>query len=153
MAGGKLSPRQKMIGMMYLVLTALLALNVSKEILDAFVTINAGLEHTGSSFDKDLAGLYARFDEKKSVDPLRVTPNWEKAQQAKAMSKEINTYIDQLKKRLIRETEGFVNHEEDTARLMYINGKDNYDVPTDILIGQSEDGSSAECGEPIAPEY
>jgi gliding motility-associated protein GldM len=75
---------------------------------------------------------------------LRVTPNWEKAQQAKAMSKEINTYIDQLKKRLIRETEGFVNHEEDTARLMYINGKDNYDVPTDILIGQSEDGSAGE---------
>jgi gliding motility-associated protein GldM len=144
MAGGKLSPRQKMIGMMYLVLTALLALNVSKEILDAFVTINAGLENTGLSFDKDIAGLYARFDEKKSIDPLRVTPNWEKAQEAKRMSKEINQYIDQLKKRLIRETEGFANHEEDTARLMYVNGKDNYDIPTDILIGQSEDGSAGE---------
>ena len=39
MAGGKETPRQKMIGMMYLVLTALLALNVSKTILDAFVAI------------------------------------------------------------------------------------------------------------------
>jgi len=39
MAGGKETPRQKMIGMMYLVLTALLALNVSKSILDAFVSI------------------------------------------------------------------------------------------------------------------
>lgn len=39
MAGGKETPRQKMIGMMYLVLTALLALNVSKSILDAFVAI------------------------------------------------------------------------------------------------------------------
>ena len=144
MAGGKLSPRQKMIGMMYLVLTALLALNVSKEILDAFVTINAGLENTGSSFDKDLASLYARFDEKKSVDPLRVTPNWEKAQEAKKMSTELNQYIDLLKKRLIRETEGFVNHEEDTCHLMYVSGKDNYDVPTDILIGDSEDGSAGE---------
>ena len=38
MASGKQTPRQKMINMMYLVLTALLALNVSKEILDAFVT-------------------------------------------------------------------------------------------------------------------
>jgi gliding motility-associated protein GldM len=145
MAGGKLSPRQKMIGMMYLVLTALLALNVSKEILDAFVTINAGLENTGQGFDQDLAALYARFDEKKSVDPLRVTANWEKAQEAKRMSKEVNQYIDLLKKRLIRETEGFANHEEDTARLMYVNGKDNYDVPTDIMIGQSEDGSSGEA--------
>jgi hypothetical protein len=43
MAGQKLSPRQKMIGMMYLVLTALLALNVSKEIINAFVTINDSL--------------------------------------------------------------------------------------------------------------
>ena len=145
MASGKLSPRQKMIGMMYLVLTALLALNVSKEILDAFVTINAGLENTGRSFDQDLAGLYARFDEKKSIDPIRVTANWEKAQEAKKKAKEMNQYIDLLKRRLIRETEGFANHEEDTARLMYINGKDNHDVPTHILIGESEDGSGGEA--------
>lgn len=144
MSSGKMSPRQKMIGMMYLVLTALLALNVSKEILDAFVTINAGLENTGQSFDQDIAGLYARFDEKKSIDPLRVTANWEKAQEAKRISKELNQYIDLLKKRIIRETEGFANHEEDTARLMYVDGKDNYDISTDILIGDSEDGSAGE---------
>ncbi len=40
MAGFKETPRQKMIGMMYLVLTALLALNVSKDIINAFVTVN-----------------------------------------------------------------------------------------------------------------
>ena len=45
---------------MYLVLTAMLALNVSKEILDAFVTVNNGLENTGTSFDKDIASLYAK---------------------------------------------------------------------------------------------
>ena len=39
MAGGKETPRQKMIGMMYLVLTALLALNISKEVLDGFVKV------------------------------------------------------------------------------------------------------------------
>ena len=43
MAGGKETPRQKMIGMMYLVLTALLALNVSKSILDAFINIEANV--------------------------------------------------------------------------------------------------------------
>jgi gliding motility-associated protein GldM len=145
MAGGKLSPRQKMIGMMYLVLTALLALNVSKEILDAFVTINTGLENTGKSFDADIASLYARFDEKKSIDPIRVSANWEKAQQAKKMSVEMNQYIDILKKRIIRETEGFVNHEEDTVRLKYLDSKDNYDISTNILCGQSEDGSDGEA--------
>ena len=46
MASGKLSPRQKMINMMYLVLTALLALNVSKEVLDAFQIIRGKLNNT-----------------------------------------------------------------------------------------------------------
>jgi len=46
MAGGKETPRQKMIGMMYLVLTALLALNVSKQILDAFVAIEENIQRS-----------------------------------------------------------------------------------------------------------
>ena len=44
MGGGKETPRQKMIGLMYLVLMALLAMNVSKEIINAFVTLNNKLE-------------------------------------------------------------------------------------------------------------
>ena len=50
MAGGKETPRQKMIGMMYLVLTALLALNVSKDILDAFAIIDEGIEKKYAEF-------------------------------------------------------------------------------------------------------
>ena len=46
MAGGNLSPRQKMINMMYLVLTALLALNVSKEVLNSFFEVNTGVVRT-----------------------------------------------------------------------------------------------------------
>ena len=42
-------PRQKMINMMYLVLTALLALNVSAEILNAFKTVNKSLETTNTT--------------------------------------------------------------------------------------------------------
>jgi hypothetical protein len=53
MAGGKLPPRQKMIGMMYLVLTALLAMNVSKEIINAFVVMNTGLEKTNNNTKGD----------------------------------------------------------------------------------------------------
>ncbi|MBM3438641.1 MAG: gliding motility protein GldM [Bacteroidetes bacterium] len=49
MAGGKLSPRQKMINMMYLVLTALLALNVSKEIIKAFNLIENSLDNSTKS--------------------------------------------------------------------------------------------------------
>ena len=59
MAGGNLSPRQKMINMMYLVLTALLALNVSAEILDAFKSLRDSLHESAESFaekNKDTQG-------------------------------------------------------------------------------------------------
>jgi len=59
MAGGKETPRQKMIGMMYLVLTALLALNVSKSILDAFVAIEENIQVSNEN-------EYTRGEEKKS---------------------------------------------------------------------------------------
>ena len=48
MAGGRETPRQKMIGMMYLVLTAMLALNVSKEIINAFVTQDNQILYSGN---------------------------------------------------------------------------------------------------------
>jgi len=51
MASGKQSPRQKMINMMYLVLTAILALNVASEVLNAFVVINMGLLQQNKSLD------------------------------------------------------------------------------------------------------
>jgi len=63
MAGGKETPRQKMIGMMYLVLTALLALNVSSAILEKFAIVNTTLEDlVGEDKDKNerkLSGIIA----------------------------------------------------------------------------------------------
>ena len=53
MAGKKETPRQKMIGMMYLVLMAMLALNVSKEVLDAFVLVDEGLVKTTENFNSE----------------------------------------------------------------------------------------------------
>ncbi len=61
MAGGKETPRQKMIGMMYLVLTALLALNVSKEIIIAFVTLNNKLEDSRVLVANNAGAAYDGF--------------------------------------------------------------------------------------------
>ena len=62
MAAGKLPPRQKMIGLMYLVLLALLAMNVSKSILESFVIINDGIETTAKTFVASNEVLYSAFD-------------------------------------------------------------------------------------------
>ncbi len=144
MASGKDTPRQKMIGMMYLVLTALLALNVSKDILDAFIVVNKGLENTNTNFSEHNDILYAAFDMAKSVDPVKVKPNWEKAQQVKKQSAELVSYIDGLQKQMIVKSEGVDPKVADTMQMENINGKDSYDAVTNLMIGDSEDGSRGE---------
>jgi len=141
MSGGNLPPRQKMIGMMYLVLTALLALNVSKDILDAFILINTSLESSVVNYDEKNTSLYADFNQAKTFDSVKVTPLWEKAQKAKKASKKMILHIRELQSKLLQETEKIPKSVADTLQLENVNGKDNYDIPTNILIGQSEDGS------------
>jgi len=144
MASAKETPRQKMIGMMYLVLTALLALNVSKDILDAFVVVNNGLEKTNLNFTDRNFNLYAQFDVAKQVDPLRITPYWNMAQEVKKYSMELTEYIDLLQKDLVVKTDGVEKSVADTLKIENIKSKDNYDIPTNIMIGDSEDGSKGE---------
>ena len=78
MAGGKETPRQKMIGMMYLVLTALLALNVSKTILDAFVAIEENTQKSngmqvdrGSEFIADVSNEINSTSGKENAEKLQ----------------------------------------------------------------------------------
>lgn len=162
MGGGKLPPRQKMIGMMYLVLTALLAMNVSKDILNAFVVVNEGLEHTNKNFEDKNNITYASF-KKLMSDPKeqqKAKPYNDMAMKVQAITKEMNEYIEKLKVHLIMETD---KCPEDSAKswavnLMAVNSKDNYDVPTHILIGDglenpkpaSEKNSAAELEAKIA---
>lgn len=142
MAGAKETPRQKMISMMYLVLTAILALNVAREVLDSFVIIDKGLQITNNNFDKHNQDLYAQFDLAKSVDPNRITPNWEKAQRVKKEAAALTSFIDNVRTTLISKTEGIEEKIADTTQLINVDGKDNTDVPTHIMIGKNEDGSA-----------
>lgn len=148
MAGGKETPRQKMIGMMYLVLTALLALNVSKSILDAFITINDGLETTKVTFDGKLDSQYAGFAASYNENPEKYGPAYEKAQVLRKQADELVKHIDKIKAKTIAETEGKTLDQvigkgpfgQDTIlNLAYVKGKDNYNVNTNIMIGAEPD--------------
>ena len=142
MAGKNETPRQKMISMMYLVLTAILALNVSREVLDSFVVIDKGLENTNKNFSKHNDDLYAQFDLAKSVDPNRVNANWQKAQSVKKEAAALTGFIEKLKDKLIAETDGIPQQQADTMQTINIDKKDNDDVATYIMIGNKEDGST-----------
>jgi gliding motility-associated protein GldM len=140
------TPRQKMIGMMYLVLTALLAMNVSKSILDAFVIVNEGLERTNENFDKKNAKLYSDFKGALDKDPNKTKPYYDRAQKAKKLAKELNEYIEKIKKYVIEKTDKKEKAVADTISLKYVDAKDNYDEPTNLLIG-------SEAATPIDGEF
>jgi gliding motility-associated protein GldM len=105
MAGYKETPRQKMIAMMYLVLTALLALNVSKSMLDAFLVVNQSMENTIDVFESKLGDLYGSFDKQYQLQPGKVEDYWSKAQEAKRLSNELKEYIETLKFQVVKKSE------------------------------------------------
>jgi gliding motility-associated protein GldM len=96
MAGYKETPRQKMIAMMYLVLTALLALNVSKDMLEAFLVVNESMENTIEVFENKLGNLYMDFEKQYQLKPQKVGEHWQKAQEARKLSNELKEDIDQM---------------------------------------------------------
>lgn len=134
------SPRQKMIGMMYLVLTALLAMNVSKDVLDAFIVVNEGLEKTNANFGKKNDKTYMDFKSAMAKDEKKTKPYYDLALKAQKISNDLVKHIDELKRKLIMETDKKPKEVADTLKLRGIDSKDNYDVPTHVLIG-SEPGN------------
>ena len=91
------TPRQRMISMMYLVYTAMLALNVSAEILQAFVTVGDSMEVTNKLLLGKAESTYIMFENSYKQDPGKVGENWAKAQEVRAKTKEIINYIDNIK--------------------------------------------------------
>lgn len=163
MSGAKETPRQKMIGMMYLVLTALLALNVSVEVLDAFTTVNDGLENTYTSVDKKISDYYVTFEQQYDKQPEKTAELWGKAQEIRTKTDEFINFIERdIKLALLLQNNGVTeeqlfnpeNEEEavisdiDAAdpkknrRVFHkinfdnLSGKDKHDAVTAFMIEQ-----------------
>jgi len=142
MAGSKLTPRQRMINMMYLVLTALLALNVSKEIINAFVTVNDSLETSNKNTTAKNAKAYADFEFALKNDRDKTKPFYDRAMVVKKESETLDTYIEGLKKHIVMKTDG-IKEGEVVPPLVEMDAKENYDIATHELCGDSHDGKGA----------
>ena len=105
MAGGNISPRQKMINMMYLVLTALLALNVSKEVLNSFFEVNKGITRTTTNFNSKNGDTYAAFDAAAEVNPVKAGPYREQAYDIKAEADKLVASLQEMKYNLVLKTD------------------------------------------------
>jgi len=137
MAGGKLSPRQKMINMMYLVLTALLALNVTKEVINAFVTINESVVLTKDNLDKKNQNIYAAFAQAMSVDATKYADANRRAELIRKEANSINKYLEETKEILIRKCDK-LEPTDSLPKLPEMENKEDYDTPTRIMIGDND---------------
>ncbi|MBN2669794.1 MAG: gliding motility protein GldM [Bacteroidales bacterium] len=144
------TPRQKMIGMMYLFLTAMLALNVSKEILNAFVVVNNGLTTTNANYESKNAATMNAIAFAYEQDKQKVKPTYDAAGLVQKRAQEMFDYIANLKKEVINVTENRDNIDDaygDTVSLMNVGAKDNYDAPTRYFMGMSTtDGTESADG-------
>jgi gliding motility-associated protein GldM len=122
------TPRQKMINMMYIVLTAMLALNVASEVLEAFRLIDSSLIHTLNAVDMKNQQIYSSFEQAYLENPAKVQEWKQKADEVQNKSKELNTYISTLK-------EDLVNYSGSEL----ISADNPYDPGTFILVTQKGD--------------
>lgn len=151
MAGAKETPRQKMIGMMYLVLTALLALNISKEILDGFVKVDNSLLQTQSTLSSKIHDTYTALELKYNSNQVKVGPFYDEAQKITKKSEELITYLNKLKARCLAASEGDYLQQEGldfekyygldengvdtTLNLHYIRRQDEFQALTSFMVG------------------
>tara|TARA_B100000674_G_scaffold35881_1_gene25012 strand:- start:11871 stop:13610 length:1740 start_codon:yes stop_codon:yes gene_type:complete len=156
MAGGNLSPRQKMINMMYLVLTALLALNVSKEVLNSFFEVNLGIVKSTEGLQKKNLDTYSDFENAANQEKVK---NYKKlANQVKPESEFLVDFIQSMKYDLVLKSDGKVfldsykdengdeieenireidyselSNDDKTKHIAHLEGKDKRNVSGDLF--------------------
>jgi hypothetical protein len=161
MSGGKETPRQKMIGLMYLVLLALLAMNVSKAVLDAFVAIEKNLQTAaitqldrGDSALKDL--IEAGEDKANPIKAEKVKYFLTVVAKINAATAKRIELLDGVKMSILEKSGESLNPKKDdeatvvwvpyskktplkpaSLNLMAIGAKDQYDVPMHEIIGEN----------------
>jgi gliding motility-associated protein GldM len=142
------STRQKMINMMYLVLTAMLALNVSVEVLESFRIIDSSLTQTLNNIKRKNEQIYGAFDAAYIANPAKVKEWKDKADQVNKKTSELITNIKNLKEELViasggsflKDAEpGFILSTEPTVvnskgDTIIIKREDDLNTPSEIMI-------------------
>ena len=132
------TPRQNMIQMMYLVYTAMLALNVSAEILNAFVVVDDTLVTSTNIAANQNANDYQWLLGQKTILGAKVEDAYNKSQILKKESDAMVKYIEKMRNELIFAVDGDSLVEKDgkmvAKSVADIVKKDNFDIPTDYMI-------------------
>ena len=117
-----------MINLMYVVLMAMLALNVSSDVLEGFSLVDEGLNRTKANSTTQNEAIYKELDAAMKQNPEKTRQWYEKAQQVRKMSDSLYTLAENLKWEIVREADG------DDADLNNIEGRDNLEAATHVML-------------------
>ncbi len=144
------TPRQKMINMMYIVLTAMLALNVAAEVLEAFRVVDTSLLQTLEAVDMQNAQVYSSFEQAYAENPAKVAEWKTKADQVRQKTNEIFTYVSTLKDEIVNYSgsepvseDNPLNDEDyyhvtQNGETLEIKKEDDLNGPSELMITQKK---------------
>ena len=102
----RMSPRQKMINLMYVVLMAMLALNVSSDVLNGFSLVEDSLLRTTANASASNEALYRDLQGQMEANPAKVKEWFDKAQYVKKISDSLYNYAEVLKVSIVKQADG-----------------------------------------------
>ena len=118
----KITPRQKMINLMYVVLMAMLAMNVSSDVLKGFSLVDEGLNHSKENSSSRNAAIYNEMEAAMKQNPEKVRQWYKKAMKVRSMCDSLYNLADELKWKIVREADG------DDADIYNIKKRDNLEA-------------------------
>lgn len=131
MARVKESPRQRMIGILYLVLLGLVALNVNDSILDAFRNLGDSLNASKQNAQVGIDQMFLSFRETKMKEnPERAKPLLDKAEKVKSLVEVLTSKLDEYNKLMIKEGRGI---DEDTGD---VTSRSSTDISARLMINE-----------------
>jgi gliding motility-associated protein GldM len=122
MAGGKLSPRQKMINLMYLIFIAMLAMQMDKKVLSSFGFMKEKIEDANIASSTNISNILSSLETKASDQPEKFADVNIKAKQINKLSNDLFNYLSSVKDSILLNTE-----EEDKTNYESMSGGDRLD--------------------------
>ena len=132
MAGGRLTPRQKMINLMYIVFLAMLALNVSSDVLNGFKQVEDSLSKSNAGAEARNRKLFNKFQSLKDQNPDKAAVWFERAGEVQAQSQQLYDFIEELKVRIVKKADGEKGDVND------IKARDNKESVNYIMLSPIE---------------
>ncbi len=124
----RMSPRQKMINLMYIVLTAMLALNVSSDVLNGFSLVEDGLTRTNNTVSDRNTALYLQLEAFSKQNPQKGKVWYDRATDVRKNTLSLYGYIDSLKLAIVRDADGEDGNVND------IQNQDDLEASSKIMV-------------------